>query len=622
MERRKSSKSKSFKRLSIKSKGKTAAMGAATLPTPNFPFEDVLVSQLQVADVIHNSVLGDTGTTLRMENNYHTSPLIRGRTSSLFHRCYHETKLTPLWQTFASLDNRCTGNVLLGRLMNLSSNLSHVLGEEHHKDTVVQKNFIEISHVSFTAYKQYVMDTVDVKTIEADRLCAACWLFCKHHYLNNPLVDSLDSVVPTKLADSIFRLFCIFIRLTEPHTYPPSMDYEEAELLLRKLVACLGMSWLSSYDESLSSNDENERNDDYEPNAPLQVTFKQLLSVIADMIGVDTARSNDFHRAVERLCLIEYQEIIKTGWLMVRKAGTDIWKKRWTVLQGTKLTFYVTVLCQYVKKEINLSSNMHIEALPSSSSNRHRFRIVEKEGFNIKCEHEFLTAESQSSQSWITLVNLTLRINDTGMSAKTSEICERRLERLKRRESEKEVYRKKQDVLQTYKKLENARKMRSLMEERLGQRAQLRAAQAASLDRMDRIYDKLEALQHQRRLHNQEEREKKLSKIINHYEKGAMMNGDIHEEMKLHSVDGSDELQRFSMEQSRLEFELENLKLPSSSASSTSGNPAITVNSPRKSSVDHAYEFSCSSSENMSTASTHELSLLTLPDVTSYWNQK
>jgi len=45
------------------------------------------------------------------------------------------------------------------------------------------------------------------------------------------------------------------------------------------------------------------------------------------------------------------------------------------------------------------------------------------------------------------------------MSAKTAEICERRLERFKRRESMREVHKKKKDLQETYRRLEEARKV-------------------------------------------------------------------------------------------------------------------------------------------------------------------
>lgn len=47
----------------------------------------------------------------------------------------------------------------------------------------------------------------------------------------------------------------------------------------------------------------------------------------------------------------------------------------------------------------------------------------------------------------------------TGMSTKTAEISERRLERFKRRESLREVHKKKLDLQETYNRLEEARKV-------------------------------------------------------------------------------------------------------------------------------------------------------------------
>ena len=45
----------------------------------------------------------------------------------------------------------------------------------------------------------------------------------------------------------------------------------QTELLLRKLFACLGIPWSSSYDET-HINEEIEKEEDYESNTPLQVS--------------------------------------------------------------------------------------------------------------------------------------------------------------------------------------------------------------------------------------------------------------------------------------------------------------------------------------------------------------
>uniref|UniRef100_H2YRZ7 PH domain-containing protein n=1 Tax=Ciona savignyi TaxID=51511 RepID=H2YRZ7_CIOSA len=267
---------------------------------------------------------------------------------------------------FSVLDLKASGKVLLGRLMNMSTSLTDLLGEDHHKDIAVQKHFLQYSQVPFFQYKKYVMDTTAHQTIDAEKLSATCWALCRHRYLNNPLVDNLDSVVPNELADALYWLFCIFTKISEPDTYPPSIDYEEAELLLRKLCASLGIQWQQSHDQDSINGDAGyeNANDEYEPMPPLQVTFQQLLSVISDMIGTEVARSHAFYRSMQWLCLTEYSDIMKTGWLYSRKPGTDTWKKRWAILRGTKLSLYVTMLGQYMKEQIYLTGNMHVESLP------------------------------------------------------------------------------------------------------------------------------------------------------------------------------------------------------------------------------------------------------------------
>lgn len=70
-------------------------------------------------------------------------------------------------------------------------------------------------------------DTTSGISIDAEELAAHCWAISRDRFLNNPLINTLDSVVPSGLADAIYWLFCVFCAITEPDTYPPSVDYEE-----------------------------------------------------------------------------------------------------------------------------------------------------------------------------------------------------------------------------------------------------------------------------------------------------------------------------------------------------------------------------------------------------------
>ncbi|XP_078483737.1 switch-associated protein 70-like [Ciona intestinalis] len=600
MERR-VSRGKSLRRLSMRSRKKPLSLDMVALPQPNFEFEDVLVSQLHVADVVNNCVMPDSASLL----NCSTSPQFYN--GQVTHKCYSDTTLNPIWHAFSVLDLKATGKVLLGRLMNMTSSLTDLLGEEYHTDVVLQKQFLQYAQVPFFEYKKYVMETATQLTIDADKLCATCWSLCRHRYLNNPLVDNLDSVVPNELAEALYWLFCIFNKLSEPNTYPPSMDYEEAELLLRKLCASLGIQWQQNHDDSYHGDQYNDNsNDEYEPLPPLQVTFQQLLSVISDMIGPEVARSHAFYRSMQWLCLTEYSEIMKTGWLYSRRPGADSWKKRWAILRGTKLTLYVTVLGQYVKEQIYLTGNMHVESLPSINSHKQRFRIVEKEGdYNITSEYELATADGYGAHAWISLIDVAIKIFDTGMSPKTSEVCERRYERFQRRESAKEVWTKKRDVLETYSRLVEAKKARSHIEQGLGERAKQREAQMSMLIRMDRIYESLESIQLKRRHANRQARENKLMQLYLHYHNNMSEASDASSDVTTSSD------QQFLEEERELEQRLQELKV-SPDASFCSTKPQVTIQRPSTS----EYSFDLfSSSETTSTAS--DMSLLMLPEATS-----
>nr|CAB3266745.1 switch-associated protein 70-like [Phallusia mammillata] len=618
MERKRST--KSIRRLSLR-RPKPAEMNQPNMPLPNVEFEDVLASQLQVSDVINNSVLGD-GSMHNLTNNSHSSPHFRRHQSCLYHRCYHNTTLVPLWQAFAALDTRNSGKLLLGRLMRMSSVMSSVLGVEQHSDQAIQKYFIQFSQITFPKYKSYVMDTTAGKILDPEALSAYSWSICKDRYLNNPLVDNLDSVVPPELAQAIYWLYCIFNNLTEPDTYPPSMDYEETDLLLRKLFAALGLAWTSNDLDSQHYDDaSSDSNSNFEPSYPPHVTFQQLLSIIADLIGTELARSHAFYRAVQRLCLSEYMEVMKTGWINVRKPETDVWKKRWAALHGSKFTLYSGQTCLDSKEEINLSHHMHIEALPATGSQKHRFRIVEKEGdFSITSEHEFSTATQKSCLSWLTLLSVAIKVTETGMSAKTCEISERRLERFQRRESEREVYRKKRDVLETFDRLQEAKKARSEVEDALAQRSQLREAKMIHLLKMDKIYERLESIQFQQSLCNKAERERGLLRLLTSFER-KLHGEDRTGNSAPNSPEKSDQksmLTRLAAERDQLEHALEELRMtpshPPANHNTSSRKPSLVIHRVESLPLEGSFDYR-SSSENMSTTST-DFSHLTLPDIT------
>uniref|UniRef100_H2YS01 Uncharacterized protein n=1 Tax=Ciona savignyi TaxID=51511 RepID=H2YS01_CIOSA len=191
------------------------------------------------------------------------------------------------------------------------------------------------------------------------------------------------------------------------------------------------------------------------------------------------------------------------------------------------------------------------------------------------------------------------------MSPKTSEICERRFERYQRRESAKDVWRKKRDVLETYSRLVEAKKERSHIEESLGEGARQREAQMAMLYRMDRIYESLESIQSKRRDANRQARENKFMQIYLQYQNSGSELNDVTSDVTSSSI------HQFLEEERDLEQRLQELK--SSPSGSFQVSPRVSIQRPSTS--EHSIDF-FSSSESASTAS--DMSLLTLPDSTVF----
>ena len=75
-------------------------------------------------------------------------------------------------------------------------------------------------------------DNLDMCRIDEGRVAMTCWNLCKHNYLHPPYIDEhLPVVTDTKIC-TLFWLFCVFCRLSEPGIYPPVIDYEEVSIYL------------------------------------------------------------------------------------------------------------------------------------------------------------------------------------------------------------------------------------------------------------------------------------------------------------------------------------------------------------------------------------------------------
>jgi len=594
-----------------------------SMPKPKFDLEDVLVSQLQLSDVFNNCVVADgtpwhtDGTT----DSDHLSVVMKSHFT--FHRCFNDTKLNPVWQAFGALDVKSQGKLPISKLCKEFSSVFTMLGLAADMEKILEQ-FAGSPLITFSQFNRYILANVDCDRVNTDRLSVACWHCAKSRYLISPYVDTLHSVVSDNVAESMFWLFCVFNNLMEPGKYPAVVDYEEAEMLMRKIMASLGIRWTNLDNENLSSSssstDDNMSSITEDQNliqSQIQVSFHQLLSIISDMVGVDCMRSSSFHRSMQWLCLTEYKSVMKAGWLQIRKPGTETWKKRWAVLQGADFVCYATSNCTTVKEQLHLYPSMHIETLPNQSQKRNRFRIVEKEGdLNIKFEHELCAPDSNSAHSWVNLINIAIKLQSTGMTAKTAEVCERRVERHRRRNSVRDVQRKKKDLRRIYSRLEEIRQNRTEIEAAIAERARKRQEQMEVLSRMDDVYERLEELHYEDRMNQRTIRYNSLRRANSVRRDGVSSSSDSTEESVF--VDNSSPStispkspRKLREERLHLERKLEELRL--SSCLSSHGTPRHVTSSPPLTS----YDYRSGSVENMSTTST-DWSLTTPPELSSF----
>jgi len=301
------------------------------LPQPDIELEDGLVSQLSVIDVLTNCVTSDK--------------------NQLLHRCYRDVTFNPVWLAYHSLQrgkNEKNNSVLITRLLVALDKFSS------------SSSSISTNHncFNFQHFQHHVLKTLSNESINYEEIVFTCWQLSKSQYLTPPFIDECEAVVPVVKIEPIFWLFSIFCRLMVPSFYPPSIDYEEAELLMRKLMACLGVAW--SHSDQSADDNSSTCVEDYTSSSLLLVSFQQLLSITTDMVGSHVIQSPQFHRAIKCLCLMEFCDVPKTGYVEVRKRG-EMWKRRWCVLRRSKLIFFTSSHLSVIKDQIELKQSMNVE---------------------------------------------------------------------------------------------------------------------------------------------------------------------------------------------------------------------------------------------------------------------
>jgi len=482
-----------LKKSTLKSPGSqknTIFNSTCRLPRPNIVLEDILVSQLSINDVINNCIVTNGGVLNLNGSNGSINKLnpLKPVLNQVYHRCYSNSAFNPIWLAFNSIDTKRDGRVSWSSLQPLILQISPF--------SLPDRNFLmkfnnRSEKISFNIFRSLVTDNIDKQRIDERLIAKACWSFCKHKYLQSPYVDVNQPVVPDRKNCSLFWVFCVFCRLCEPGIYPPVIDYEEAELLMRKMMCCLGVGWCNS--DHTNDDTQSALTDDYESTKLLLVTFQQLLSIIPDMVGNNIIQSDSFYLATKWICLTEFCDVLKCDWMQARKiASVDHFKKRWVVLHRNSLICYSSKQDFRVKKEILFNSNMNIESLPPTHDKKFQFRIVEKDGdFSIKREEQFIVTSEKEVKDWVHLINMSIKLISTGMTAKYAEIAERRYERHRRRQSLKNVSVKRKDVRSVKDRLEKIRQERIELQATVDENRRKHRKKLEVLNEMNGVYEKL-----------------------------------------------------------------------------------------------------------------------------------
>ncbi|XP_033126682.1 switch-associated protein 70-like isoform X2 [Anneissia japonica] len=299
---------------------------------------------------------------------------------------------TWLWHVFDALDENKNGLVDKQQLRIITAHIGNSLGvnnsslvanklAEYFKDSPESINFTD--YYTFISNQKFIeADMMDMKKIEN-----VCWMICSKKF-NGREGERFN-------LDDVYKLWQVFNILVEPEVLPISIDREEFEILLEKLVTAMGKKWNTSKFEVTYKDKQ-------------YVKFIELLKSLECEygMGMDEMMLRMAVKDVHDECVMEVE---KKG--MMKKKGHMIasWKDRWFVLSQETLTYYTDRSEKEAKGQITLTPFWKVELI-NDGKYKNMF-VIYKEGksTNEKSRYEMSVSDLRTRQEWITALTLVLR---------------------------------------------------------------------------------------------------------------------------------------------------------------------------------------------------------------------
>lgn len=265
----------------------------------------------------------------------------------------------------------------------------------NYSESVFHEMFTE-SKVEFSKLVKYARTSLCSPWLSLplfiEKIEVKCWEMCRRTYTTMGIELSVK-------ADEICKLWCVFSRLCDEGTYPPTISHEASTFLVERIAKSLSKSWGSS--SSVFGMD---------------MKFKDLLEYL-DKSYFSISQPEAVKQSIDEIYSWLVKEVMKTGWLWKRtrkNANWTNWLKRWFVMTPGIITYFDSDKSnEKIRGSVVIYQSTTLEKLDDYKSiitRKNRFKVSNKPALEIE-----LSADSASEKdAWFNLIQQNIQVVKEG----------------------------------------------------------------------------------------------------------------------------------------------------------------------------------------------------------------
>ncbi|XP_074643272.1 uncharacterized protein LOC141900332 isoform X2 [Tubulanus polymorphus] len=340
-----------------------------------------------------------------------------------------------------------------------------------------------VDFLNVTVFNQVDNTNSDLKQAQS-KVNDICWMVCAAKFTKKLISD--------ENAFKLWQIFNYFVELDDEGVakIPLAMDFEEVELLLKKLNTVFGRPWESEALDRMKTKSELNKN---EFDLPL-CGFQTLLTImefayLADLDDADiTEMFDELHEEI-------VGGVVMKGQLSKKGEKRTTWKTRWFILKPDSMKYYVSRDLSTYKGEIAIPECQSIESISEKVGDKKLNR------FCITCgnrKYELMATDLKTRNAWITALK---EVRKYFVRDKTLQQClfeKRRLERLEKRlrlrDEEQAKLNMEKQLHEQRRDLEAEKEARVKAEDELKEEAAQRELESEKRKELEEIKNELELL--------------------------------------------------------------------------------------------------------------------------------